>query len=100
VFAPPAKNKHGTDPFAPRKTDGSGVAAWRKQMASDAGQAVYRERSKHECINAHLRNCGVVRLLVRGTEKVRAVLLWFAVAQNLLRALAPRGAAAQAAARG
>jgi transposase len=100
VFAPPPKNKHGTDPFAPRKSDGPGVAAWRTRMASDAGKAVYRERGKHECINAHLRNCGVVRLLVRGTEKVRAVLLWFAVAHNLLRALALRGAAAQAAAGG
>jgi transposase len=75
VFAPPPKNKHGTDPFAPRKTDGPGVAAWRMRMASDTGKAVYRERAEHECINAHLRNSGVVRLLVRGTEKVRAVLL-------------------------
>ena len=100
VFAPPPKNKHGTDPFAPRKNDGPGVAAWRTRMASDTGKAVYRERAKHECINAHLRNCGVVRLLVRGTEKVRAVLLWFAVAHNLQRALVLRGTAAQVAASG
>jgi transposase len=98
VFAPPPANKHGTDPFAPRQSDGPGTAAWRTRMASEAGKAVYRERSKHECINAHLRNCSVVRLLVRGKQKVRAVLLWFAVAHNLLRAVALRGAAAQAAA--
>jgi transposase len=95
VFAPPANNKHGTDPFAPRKGDGAGTVAWRERMASEAGKAVYRERAKHECVNAHLRNCGVVRLLVRGKEKVRAVLLWFAVAHNLLRALALRSAAAK-----
>lgn len=95
VFAPPANNKHQTDPFAPRKDDGPGTAAWRKRMASEAGKAVYRERAKHECVNAQLRNCGVVRLLVRGREKVRAVLLWFAVAHNLRRAMALRRALAQ-----
>ena len=98
VFAPPPNNKHQTDPFAPRENDGPGTAAWRKRMASEAGKAVYRERGMHECINAHLRNCGVVRLLVRGRQKVRAVLLWFAIAHNLLRALALRSAAAQASA--
>jgi len=100
VFAPPPANKHGTDPFAPRQGDGPGTLAWRTRMSSEAGKLVYRERSKHECINAQLRNCSVVRLLVRGKAKVRAVLLWFAVAHNLLRALALRGAAAQAAASG
>jgi transposase len=100
VFAPPPANKHGTDPFAPRQSDGPGTAAWRTRMASEVGKLVYRERSKHECVNAHLRNCGVVRLLVRGKQKVRALLLWYAVAHNLMRALALRGAVAQAAASG
>ncbi|HEX5326759.1 MAG TPA: IS1182 family transposase [Acetobacteraceae bacterium] len=100
VFAPPPNNKHGTDPFAPRQSDGPGTLAWRKRMSSEAGKLVYRQRSKHECVNAHLRNCGVVRLLVRGKQKVRAVLLWYAVAHNLLRALALRAAPADAAARG
>ena len=69
-------------------------------MAREADKLVYRERSKRECINTHLRNCAVVRLLVRGNEKVRAVLLWVTVAHNLLRALALHEAAAQAAASG
>jgi transposase len=94
VFVPPPNNKHKTDPFAPREDDGPGTAAWRQRMSSDEGKAIYRERAKHECINAHLRNRGGQRLMVRGREKVRAVLLWFAVAHNLLRALALRGAAA------
>ena len=100
VFVPPPNNKHKTDPFAPREEDGPGTAAWRQRMSSDEGKAIYRERAKHECINAQLRNRGGQRLLVRGREKVRAVLLWFAVAHNLLRATALRGAAAQAAATG
>ncbi len=77
VFAPPPNNKHQTDPFAPRERltaqgqQPPGASGW----ASEAGKAVYRERGMHECINAHLRNCGVVRLLVRGRQKrVRAVL--------------------------
>ncbi len=96
VFAPPPNNKHKTDPFAPRSDDGPGVAAWRRRMASPEGKAIYRERAKHECVNAALRNRGGQRLLVRGRAKVRAVLLWFALAHNLLRGLALRRAAALA----
>jgi hypothetical protein len=100
VFAPLPNNKHKTEPAARRKNDGPGTAAWRERMDSEAGQTVYRERAKHECINAHLRNCGVGRLLVRGKKKVRAILLWFAVAHNMLRALVLRSATAQPAAAG
>jgi transposase len=100
VFAPPPNNKHETDPFAPRKDDGPGSAEWRKRMSSEDGKAVYRHRAKAECVNADLRNRGIQRLLLRGRKKVRAVLLWFALAHNLMRAVALRGAAAQAAAAG
>lgn len=97
VFAPPPDNKHRTDPFAARGSDGPGVAAWRSRMASEAGQQVYRHRAKHECVNAQARNRGALqRLLVRGRNKVRCALLWFAVAHNLLRAVALRAAASQA----
>ena len=98
AFVPAPDNKHGTDPYAPRPDDGEGVAAWRRRMASDAGKAAYRLRAPHECVNAHLRNRGGLgRLLVRGKRKVRTVLLWFAVAHNLMRALALRSAGALAA---
>jgi transposase len=100
VFAPPPNNKHETDPFAPRKGDGPGAAAWRKRMSSEDGKAVYRRRAKAERVNADLRNRGLQRLLLRGRDKVRAVLLWFAVAHNLMRAVRLRAAAAKAAAQG
>jgi transposase len=100
VFAPPPSNKHATDPFAPRADDGPGTKAWRKRMSSEEGKAVYRQRAKAECVNADLRNRGVQRLMLRGRDKVRAVLLWFAVAHNLIRAVALRAAAARAAALG
>jgi transposase len=100
VFAPPPNNKHATDPFAPRDDDGPGTKAWRTRMSSEEGKAVYRHRAKAECVNADLRNRGLQRLLLRGRDKVRAVLLWFAVAHNLMRAMALRMAAARAAALG
>ena len=40
---------------------------------------------------------GLSRLLVRGKDKARAVLLWFALAHNMLRAFALRRRAMAAA---
>jgi transposase len=93
VFMAPTKNKHGTDPYKPRDRDGPGIAAWRARMASAAGQAVYRIRSLHECINAHLRQRGLYRVTVRGAAKVKTIFLWHALAHNLARACALRRAA-------
>lgn len=96
VFMAPTKNKHGTDPYQVRDRDGPGVVAWRKRMASAAGQAIYRLRSMHECINAHLRQRRLYQVPVRGKAKVMAVLLWHALAHNLARACALRRCAAAA----
>ena len=71
------------------------MADWRKRMASDLGKDVYRRRAEHECINAHARRMGLQQLTVRGKDKARTVLLWFALAHNMLRSFA-LGAAAQA----
>lgn len=98
LWCPPTQSKHGTDPYAPRDDDGPGVADWRRRMASDAGQALYKERAKAECPNAWGRRMGLDRLLVRGKEKARAILLWFALAHNMLRGFALRRAAVVAAA--
>jgi hypothetical protein len=94
LWCPPALNKHGTDPYAPREDDGPGAADWRRRMPSEAGQAIYRERGKIECANAWARRMGLDRLNVRGKEKARTVLLWFALAHNMLRGFALRQAAA------
>jgi hypothetical protein len=58
---------------------------------------MYRERCKAECPNAAARRMGLNRLLVRGKQKARVVLLWVALAHNMLRAFALRRAAAAAA---
>jgi transposase len=88
VYCPPTRSKHATDPYQPRPADGPGVRALRARMASAQGQAIYRHRPPSECIHALLRMRGLQRFLVRGREKVRAVLLWHALAHNLMRATA------------
>jgi len=93
VFMAPTQSKHGTDPYQPRDRDGPGVAAWRARMASAAGQAVYKRRSLHERINADLRHRGLTRLTVRGKAKTRIILLWHALAHNLMRGFSLRRAA-------
>ena len=84
VYGSPAHSKHKTDPYAPRRDDGPGVAAWRRRMNSPHGKSVYKRRAPGECINARFRNWGLRQFTIRGREKVRAVLLWFAFANNIL----------------
>ncbi len=62
-------------------------------MAGEPGNALYKQRAKAECPNAWGRRMGLARLSVRGKEKARAMLLWFALAHNMLRALALQQAA-------
>jgi len=85
VYCPPIQSKHGTDPYLPRRGDGPGVLAWRVRMASEAGQAQYKLRSVCECIHARWRNWDLQQLIVRGVEKVRAVVLWYALTNNVLQ---------------
>ena len=85
VYCPPTQSKHGTDPYLPRSGDGPGVLAWRARMASEAGKAQYKCRSICECIHARWRNWDLRQLTVRGLEKVRAVVLWYALANNVLQ---------------
>lgn len=88
MWCPPGQTKHGTDPYAPKKGDGVGVADWRVRMKGEEDKkekALYRLRAKHECINAHARRMGLRQLTLRGKVKARIHLLWFAVAHNMMR---------------
>ncbi len=85
VYCPPTQSKHGTDPYLPRRGDGAGVLAWRTRMASEAGKAQYKRRSICECIHARWRNWDLRQLTVRGIEKVRAVVLCYALTNNILQ---------------
>ena len=84
VYSPATRSKHNTDPYAPRRKDGPGMAAWRKRMKSPHGKAVCKRRGMGECINARLRQWGVHQFTVRGRAKINTVLHWFALANNIL----------------
>lgn len=89
VYAPVAAPKDKTrDRYAPLETDSPSVAQWRQRMGTAEAKEIYKQRaSTVECVNAHARNRGLQRLLVRSLSKARAVLLWYAIAHNLLRSL-------------
>ena len=86
VYVPvPQPKDKGRNPHQPLPSDSATVAAWRQRMGTEAAKAIYKERaSTVECVNAQARNRGLVRLLVRGVQKVKAVALWFALAHNLV----------------
>ncbi len=94
VYGPTTRNKHESDPYAPRPKDGPGVAAWRRRMRSPHGKGVYKRRSIGECINARFRQWGLRQFTVRGAHKVKTVLLWFALANNIIAGHRLKAAAA------
>jgi transposase len=85
VHCPPVKNKHKTDPFAPREDDGPGVAAWRMRMASEAGKARYKLRSITECVHGRMRQNDLYQITVRGLARAKSILLLHALANNILQ---------------
>jgi transposase len=88
VYAPVPKPKDpNRDPHTPRADDAPAVAEWRQRMASAEAKEIYKLRaSTAECVNANARNRGLQQFRVRGLVKVRAVLLWYVLAHNLVRA--------------
>jgi hypothetical protein len=100
VYAPVMESKDpNREKHTPRKDDSPAVAAWRTRMATEEAKRIYRQRAATaECVNALARNRGLRQFLVRGLRKVKAVALWYALAHNLMRAVALRAAAAPAAA--
>jgi transposase len=94
VYAPVAKpKKAGLDRHQRKASDSEEVAEWRQRMGTAEAREVYKQRgATAECVNAQARNRGLRLLLVRGTEKVKAVGLWFAIAHNMARSfsLQPR----------
>jgi transposase len=89
VYAPVAKPKDKKrDPYVPLATDSAATAQWRQRMGTPEAKEIYKQRAATvECVNALARNRGLQRLLVRGLHKARTVLLWFAIAHNMMRAL-------------
>jgi len=89
VYAPVRTSKKAkNEPAKPRK-DSSAVQQWRERMKSEEARSIYKLRGQTaECVNAHLRNRGLVGLLVRGAKKALAVVLVHAITHNMRRAWA------------
>jgi len=96
VYAPVQKpKKDDRDPYEPRPDDSEAIGQWRKRMGTAEAKEIYKDRaSTAECVNAIARNRGLQQFPVRGLQKVQAVVLWFALAHNLMRAVALRAEAA------
>jgi transposase len=90
VYAPvPKPKKEGVDRHAPHAGDSPEVAEWRQRMGTAEAKEIYKQRAATaECVNAQARNRGLIRLLVRGLDKVKAVALWFATVHNMARGFA------------
>lgn len=94
VYAPVMKAKDDTrGPHEPRETDSKAIADWRRRMGTEQAKEIYKDRAATaECVNALARNRGLRQFLVRGLQKAKAILLWQALAHNLMRAFALRSA--------
>jgi len=80
----PPQEKHAAKPG-----DSAPLAHWRVRMGQPEVQAIYRDRAATaECVNALARNRGLLRMPVCGLPKVRCVALLYALAHNLMRAVA------------
>jgi transposase len=90
VYAPVQRPRTSErDPHVPRPGDSAAVAEWRQRMGTKEAREIYKERAATaECVNAQARNRGLRQFPVRGLRKVKAVVLWYALAHNLLRAVA------------
>ena len=86
VVPPPRSRNPEIDCLRPKLDDTPAQALWRELMGSDWGKDLYTQRAATvECANAQLRRRGLTQFNVRGLIKVRAVVLWHALAHNLMR---------------
>ena len=89
VYAPVQKSRkeEGKICYERQPADTDAVAQWRQRMSTPEAQEIYKDRAATaECVNAQARNRGMQQFLVRGLRKIKAVVLWFALAHNLVRA--------------
>jgi transposase len=90
VYAPVRHPRNSSrEPYVPLPDDSEALAQWRQHMGSEAAKEIYKHRAATaECVNAIARGRGLTQFLVRGLNKVKAVVLWYALAHNLMRTAA------------
>jgi transposase len=68
----------------PYKLETPIVQAWQERMNSSQGKEIYKQRaSSIEWVNALARKRGLHQFGIRGKQKVKSALLWFALVHNL-----------------
>jgi len=86
VYAPVPELKPKGKSIPPPPDESAEAKAWRERMKTAEAQEIYQERaSTAECVNALAHNRGLQQFVVRGLMKVQAVVLMFALVQNLVR---------------
>lgn len=98
IYGPvPTPRDPDRNPHRPLPHDAPAVARWRKRMGRATAKEIYKLRAAtSECVNAIARNRGLRQLTVRGRRKVRAVALWYVLAQGMMRGFALQEAALEA----
>lgn len=100
VWSPPPPDKKDATPASLKKRakrrarEPDAIRQWRTRMNSEKGAQQMRKRKRIELTNAHLKNRGFGRPLVRGLAKLQAWALLHALAHNLMAAHALRTRAA------
>jgi len=86
VYAPVPQNRKSKEPFARKRDDTDHSFAWRQRMNTDAAKTIYKLRaSTSETIHGDLReHRGLHQFHVRGSPKVKCVMLWMILAYNLM----------------
>jgi transposase len=86
IFAPLRQRRSGRNPEEIRPTDSEAVKQWRQRMSTEEAKTIYKERgATAELVNAQCRGQGLWQFLVRGTKKVKAVVLMHAITNNMRR---------------
>ena len=89
IYRPPPPLRKGSkraSVYEPGPNDDPAVLDWKQRMASEAGQAIYKERcSTVETVNADLKaNRALDRIRVRGLDKALCCALLSTITYNLL----------------
>jgi transposase len=89
LFVPPKgarKAENRGRELQPKAGDSPAVRAWKERMSSEQGKEIYKLRgATSETVNADLRTYrGLTQITVRGLHKARCVVLWCALAYNVM----------------
>jgi len=90
LYMPVPRRNNNPQPYAVKPHDSPAVAAWKQRMQTEEAHDAYRDRgSSVELVNGDLKTWRALgRFTVRGKRKVLCVLLWNALAYNILRYVA------------